>query len=484
MQVNETLTEGLSREFEIVIPAGDLDERLMQHLESIKSTVNLKGFRPGKVPVSHLKRAYGKSIMGDIIQEAVTEVSNLALKERDLRPAQQPNIDFEDDKLEDVVLGKADLSFKMAVEVMPEFETGDLSAIKLVKPVAEVSDEDIDEALSRLAEQQKTYKARGKTAKAKDGDQLTLDFVGRVGGEEFEGGKAEDAPLVLGSNTFIPGFEEQLMGVKTGDELTIKVTFPEDYTSADLAGKDAEFDVTVKEVAEPKAAEVNDEMAKALGLGDLAALKEMMKGRIEHDFGQASREKLKRNLLDVLDKKYDFDLPPKMLEQEFEQIWTQVKSDLENQNKTFEDEGQTEDEAKDEYQKIAERRVRLGLLMAEIGRLNNIEVTEDEVTRAVAQQASQYPGQEKQFYDLYMQNPQLVAQIRAPLFEEKIVDFIVELAEVTETKVTRDELYADPDEDEAKPAKKKAAPKKKAAKKKTAAKKTTAKKKTAAKKSS
>ena len=484
MQVNETLTEGLSREFEIVIPAGDLDERLMQHLESIKNTVNLKGFRPGKVPVSHLKRAYGKSIMGDIIQEAVTEVSNLALKERDLRPAQQPDINFDEDKLPEVVEGKADLAFKMAVEVMPEFETGDLSKVKLVKPVAEVSDGDVDEALAKLAEQQKTYKPRAKTAKAKEGDQLTLDFVGRIDGEEFEGGKAEDAPLVLGSNTFIPGFEDQLTGAKTGEERTVKVTFPEDYTSAELAGKDAEFDVTVKEVAEPQAAEVNDEMAKALGLGDLAALKEMMKGRIEHDFGQASREKMKRNLLDVLDEMYDFDLPPKMLEQEFDQIWTQVKSDLEKQNKTFEDEGQTEDEAKTEYGAIAERRVRLGLLMAEIGRLNNIEVTEDEITRAVAQQASQYPGQEKQFYDLYMQNPQLLAQIRAPLFEEKIVDFIVELAEVKEEKVTRDELYADPDDDVAKPAKKKAATKKKTAKKKTAAKKTTAKKKTAAKKSS
>ena len=460
MQVNETLSEGLSREFQITIPAGDLDERLMQHLESIKGQVNLKGFRPGKVPVSHLKRAYGKSMMGDIINEAVNEVSNLALEEREIRPAQQPKIDF-DGEIEPVVEGKADLTFKVAVEMMPDFEPGDLSTLKLERPTAEVGEDDVNEAIENLAEQQKTYEAKGKTAKAKEGDQVTLDFVGRVDGEEFDGGKGEDVPLVLGSGSFIPGFEEQLIGQKTGDELVVKVTFPEEYGAENLAGKDAEFDVTVKEVAAPKQAEINDELAKALGLDDLSALKEMIKSRIEHDFGHASRDKLKRNLLDALDERFDFDLPQGMVSQEFDQIWEQVKKDLERQEKTFEDEGQTEDEAKQEYQKIAERRVRLGLLMAEVGRLNNIDVTEEEITRAVAQQVSQYPGHEKQFYDLYMQNPQLLAQVRAPLFEDKVVDFIVELAEVTETKVSREELFADPDEEEAeKPKTKKAAKKK------------------------
>ncbi len=466
MEVTETRSDGLSREFQIVVPAGDLEERLTKHLESIRGQVHLKGFRPGKVPVSHLKKTYGKSVMGEIIQETVNEFSTKTLEDRELRPAQTPKIDLEGE-VEEVVEGKTDLTFKMAVELMPDFQPVDTAKLKLERPVAEVTDGDLQEALDQLAEQQKIFKPRAKTAAAKDGDQVQIDFVGTVDGEEFDGGKAEDLPLVLGSGSFLPGFEDQLVGAKTGEERDINVEFPSEYTAKELAGKPALFKVAVKEVAEPEKAKIDDELATKLSLENLAQLKETLTGRIEQDLAQLSRERLKRNLLDALDEAHTFELPQGMVEQEFNQIWDQVTGDLEKDGKSFEDEGETEDEAREEYQSIAERRVRLGLVLAEIGRLNNIQISDDELGRAVQERARQFPGQEQQIFDFYTKNPQALTQIRAPLFEDKVVDFITELAEVKDQKVTREELMADPDETSGSKSKKSAKSKSKKAAKKT-----------------
>lgn len=464
MQVTETRSEGLTKEFKIVVTASDLDARLSEHLETLKGQIQLKGFRPGKVPVSYLRKAYGKSAMGEVIQKTVEEASSKAIEEHALKPAQAPKIDL-DGEIEEVVEGKADLAITMAVELMPEFEPADVSKLKLERPVADVTDEETNKALDDLADQQKSFKPRGKTAKAKDGDQLSIDFIGSVDGEEFEGGKGESLPLVLGSGSFIPGFEEQLTGAKTDDKVTVNVTFPEDYSAKNLAGKAAEFAVTVREVAAPEKAAVNDELATKLGLESLEKLRELVEGRIKEDFTRASRDKLKRHLLDALDELHSFELPPGLVTTEFDQVWGQVTADLEKSGTSFEDEGETEESARADYLKIAERRVRLGLVLAEIGQQNKIDVTEQEITRALSEQARQYPGQEQQVYEFYTKNAQALAQIRAPLFEDKVIDFIVELADVTEKKVSRDELFADPEEKAGKDKKVKAKSKPKSKKK-------------------
>jgi len=477
MQVTETIAEGLSREFKIVIEANELEERLMTRLEEVKEQINLKGFRPGKVPVSYLKKTHGKSIMTEVIQETISTTTQDALKERDLRAAMQPKIDLPEE-IDDVIDGKAALNITMSVELMPDFEPMDLAKIKLEHEIAEVTDEDADEALEEIASQQLIYKPRKAGSKAKDGDQVTMDFVGRIDGEEFEGGSAKAFPLVLGSSQFIPGFEEQLVGAKGGDELDVKVSFPETYQVAELAGKPAIFTVSIKDIAAPEAPKIDDDLAKQLGLENLEQLKDAVKGRILQDFGQLSRSKLKRNLLDILDEAHDFELPPGMVSTEFDQIWQQVT------NSADQDESEVvadTEEGRAEYRTIAERRVRLGLLLAEIGTKNNIVVSQDELGRALSEQTRQFPGQEKQIYEFYQQNPQALEQIRAPIFEDKVVNFIFEMAEIKERRVTRDELEADPD-DTVMPKKAKPAAKKKAATKKPAAKKPTADKKTAAKK--
>lgn len=453
MQVTETVSKGLSREFQIVIPAGDLNDRLMKHLDSIKGQVKLKGFRPGKVPVSHLKKAYGKSLMGDIIQKAVNELSTQALEERDLRPAQTPKIDIEGE-MDAIIEGKSDLTIKLAFELMPEFELSDLSKLKLERPVAQVTDEDMNAALDQLAEQQKVFKSREKTAKAIAGDQVTIDFVGTVDGEEFEGGKGEDLPLVLGSGSFLPGFEDQLVDSKVGDEVTVNVDFPPEYAVSTLAGKPATFSVIVKDVAASEKAKIDDNLAKGLGVDDLSKLQVMIKDRLERDFARVSRDRLKRNLLDRLDEVHDFELPGGMVQAEFDQIWAQLKADLENVGE--EDAEKNEQETQAEYRGIAERRVKLGLILAEIGRSNNIDISQEDLGKALQHEVSHYPGQEKQIYDLYNNNPQMINRLRAPLFEDKVVDFILELADVSESKVNREELFKDPDEPSAEDAPKKA----------------------------
>ena len=439
MQVTETKSEGLSRAFSITIPAVELSEKLDSKIEEIRPQMKLKGFRPGKVPAAHVKKMYGKSIMGDIIQEVVTSTSQEALDERELRPAQQPEITPEGD-IEKVVAGESDLVYSMEVEIMPVFETSDVSALSLERPVAEVSDEQVDEAIGKLAENNKKYEPKRKGTKAKDGDAVVMDFVGKIDGDAFDGGSAEQQTIVLGEGRFIPGFEEQLVGVKAEEETEINVTFPEDYPSEDLKGKAAVFEVKVHEVRAPKPADVDDDFAKNFGLEDLEALKNIIREQIEAEHASMSRSKVKRVLLDKLDEEYSFDLPPGMVDAEFNQIWTQFEHEKEAGRLDDADKDKSEDELKEEYRGIAERRVRLGLVLAEIGSKAEITVAEEEVARALNQEASRYPGQERQIIEFYQKTPGALASIRAPIYEEKVVDYILERATVEDKTVTRAEL--------------------------------------------
>ncbi len=453
MEVIEKSAEGLDRKFLVKVPADELDKKLVAKLEEVKGRVHLKGFRKGKAPVSFLKKMYGKGMMSEIIQEIVTETSHKAFTDRDLQPATSPHPHFHS-KIEDVIDGKADLEYDVHAEILPTFDPMDVAGLKLTRPVAEIPESDVDEAVSNIAEQQVTYKERGKTAKAKDKDQIVIDFVGKVGGEEFEGGKGEGFELVLGSDQFIAGFEDQLVGAKTGDDVEVKVTFPEEYHAKDLAGKDAVFDVKVVEVRAPEKVEIDDELAKKVGLESLDELKTRIKERIEEDYKRLSRGHLKRALLDKLDEAHDFELPKGMVDAEFEQIWRQV----ENSERDEEDKDKTDDELKAEYRKIAERRVRLGLVLAEIGKRAEVQVPSNELQQAIQQQAMreaqmlQMQGQEvspQEVLKFYQQNPQAIQQIRAPLFEEKVVDYIIERAEVKDKTVTKEKLMEEPEGEEA-----------------------------------
>jgi len=444
MQITETVSEGLRREFKIVVDAKDLDRRLTGRLEEMKPRINLKGFRPGKAPVSFLKKSFGKSVMGEIVEAAVNESSQKAVVDNALKPAFPPRVELASE-MEQVVSGKADLEFTVKVDLMPDFALADVSKLKVEKLVAEVTDDEVDKAVGNLAKQTQTYATAEGRATAKD-DQIVIDFVGRVDGEEFQGGKAEDFGLVLGSGQFIPGFEDQLIGAKAGEAREVTVTFPADYPEPRLAGKDAVFAVTVKEVKAPEPLAIDDEMAKKLGLDSLATLKDRVRAQLKSDFARASRTHLKRRILDALDEAHSFSLPPTMVEGEFDSIWKAVEAELQREGKSAADEGKSEDELKKEYHDIAERRVRLGLVLARLGEQNGIAVTPDEVNRAVTARARQFPGQEQQVLQFYANNPQAQAEIRAPIFEDKVVDFIAELAEVNERKVDRDTLFLDPDE--------------------------------------
>ncbi|MGI9414405.1 MAG: trigger factor [Hyphomicrobiales bacterium] len=477
MEVTESLSEGLKRELKIVLAANELEDQLSARLDEIKGQVRLNGFRPGKVPVSHIRKIYGRSVMAEVVQQAVTDSSQKALDDRSERPAYQPEISLpeDQDKMESVIEGQADLSYTMAFEVVPDFDIQDFSALKLERPTTEVEDSHIDESIGQLTQQYREFEPRGEKDKAETGDRVIIDFVGTIEGDAFEGGSQDDAPLELGSNTFLPGFEDQLVGAKAGDEVTVEVTFPEGYGVEYLAGKPAQFAVTVKEVSRPVEAEINDEFANRLGFEDLAKMREAIADRVSQEFDMVSRAQLKRQLLDRLDEVYDFALPQRLVDQEFEQIWQQVTRELEQSGQSFEDEDTTEDEAREEYRGIAERRVRLGLVLGEIGDKSDVSVSDEEVNRALMERIRQFPGQEKQVYDYYQQNPQALLELRGPIFEQKVVDHIVEQADVTDKKVTKDELFQDPeDETEDKP--KKASAKKKASGTKSAAKKPAAKK--------
>lgn len=433
MQVTETLNEGLKRGYKIVVPAADLDAKVNEKLVEAQPEVEMKGFRKGKVPMALLKKQFGQRLMGEAMQEAVDGAMNKHFEESGDRPAMQPDVKMTN---EDWKEGD-DVEIEMSYEALPEIPEVDLKGIKLEKLVVKAGEGEVEEALANLAETAQDFKDRKKGTKSKDGDQVVIDFLGKVDGEAFEGGAAEDYPLVLGSGSFIPGFEEQLVGVKAGEEKEVNVTFPAEYGAENLAGKDAVFECTIKEVKESVAAEVNDELATKFGAEDLNALKEQISERLEAEFAGAARAVMKRTLLDELDKLVDFDLPPSLLDAEAGQIAHQLWHE---ENPDVQGHDHPEIEATDEHKALAGRRVRLGLLLAELGQKNEIEVTDAEMTQAVMNQARQYPGQERQFFEFVQQNPQMRQQLQAPIFEDKVVDYIVELAEVSEKEVSKDDL--------------------------------------------
>lgn len=445
MQIVEKSGEGLSRVYGVTVPVADLNERLEARIVEITPQLNIKGFRPGKVPAAHVRRLHGKALMAEVVEQTISETTQKVLEDNKLRPAGEPDLKPEGD-IAQVIDGKADLSYEISVEIMPDFEPTDLTKISLTRPVYEPTDAEVDEAVEELGKQNLTYEARtGKSVKAKDGDQIVIDFVGRIDGEAFQGGTATDSELVLGSGQFIPGFEEQLIGAKAGDEVIVKVAFPADYQAANLAGKDAEFTTTVKEVRAPVESKIDDAMAERLGIESLEKLKELLKANLESQYAGASRFKLKRALLDVLDERHDFPLPPKMVEAEFAAIWQQVQQDKERGGLPPEDSEKSDDQLQTEYRKIAERRVRLGLVLAEIGRANEVQVTEQELLEAMRAEAMRYGQQAQQIFDMFRQNPNMQAQLRAPIFEDKVVDLIVAKATVKDEKVSKEELLKEDD---------------------------------------
>jgi trigger factor len=448
MQINETLVEGLKRELTVTIPASELDSKLSDKLDQLKSRVQIKGFRPGKVPVTHLRRIYGKAAMAEIVEGLVGETTRQAIADRGERAAMQPKIAMTEDEGEatQVLEGRADLTFTMEYEVLPTFDLSDFKGLKIERPIVEVSDEEVEERLRRIGESATTYVAADR--EARDKDRVTMSYVGNIDGEPFQGGADENGQIVLGSGRFIPGFEEQLLGMKAGDQKTIEVSFPENYPAPNLAGKPATFDVTIKEVAEPGEMQLDDDFAKRLGLESIEKLRETVKKQIESEYGQATRQKVKRQMLDQLDERHAFALPENLVSQEFENIWRQVTHDIEHHGKSFEDEGTTEEAARAEYRAIAERRVRLGLVLSRIGENAEITVTDEELQGALYDQARRYRGQEKQVFEHYRNNPEALQTLRAPIFEEKVVDYILELADVTDRTVSREELLADMEDDE------------------------------------
>ncbi|SFE14458.1 trigger factor [Roseivivax sediminis] len=433
MQVTETLNDGLKRGYAIKLPAEELDAKVNEKLTEAQPEVEMKGFRKGKVPLALLKKQFGQRILGESMQEAIDGAMNQHFEETGDRPAMQPEVKMTN---EDWKEGD-DVHVEMSYEKLPDVPEIDLSEISVEKPVAKASDEDVEEALNNLAETAQDFEEREEGAASEDGDQVVIDFVGKVDGEAFEGGAAEDYPLVLGSNSFIPGFEEQLVGVKKGDEKAVTVNFPEEYGAEHLAGKEAVFDVTVKEVKKPVAAQVNDELAKKFGAEDLEALKGQIRERLEAEYQGAARQVVKRRLLDALDEKVTFDLPPSLVDAEAKQIAHQLYHE-ENPDDQGHDHGEIE--PTEEHRKLAERRVRLGLLLAEIGNQHEVQVTDSEMTQAIMNQARQYPGQERQFFDFVRQNQQMQQQLRAPIFEDKVVDVILETAQVSESEVGKEDL--------------------------------------------
>jgi trigger factor len=449
MQVTETLSDGLKREFQVQVPAADLEARVSERLGELKDRVQLRGFRPGKVPVAHLKKIYGKAVMAETIEAVIRELNAKIVSDRGLKLAMEPKVTIPNEETEvpKVLGGESDLAYTVALELLPKIELGDFKGIKLERQVAEVTDAQIAEALDRIAEQNRPFASKGEGAKVEKGDRVVIDFTGTLDGVPFEGGTGGDVGVNVGSGTFIPGFEDQLIGMAAGEARQVKVTFPENYMNAQLAGKAAEFNVTAKSVEAPGTVTADDAFAKSLGLESLDKLKEAVKGRLQQEHAALSRQRVKRQLLDKLDELHKFALPPTLAEDEFKNVWSAVEGDLKSQGRTFADEGTTEDKAREEYRAIAERRVRLGLVLAEIGERNKITVPEEDITRAIVERARQVPGREQEIWDYYRKNPAAVAGLRAPLFEEKVVDFLLELAAITEKQVSREELLKE-EEDE------------------------------------
>ncbi len=447
MQVKETVADGLKHEFQISVPAADIEAKVDARLVDMKDKVRLNGFRPGKVPVGHLKRLYGRSVAAETIEQLIRDTNAGIFTERGFKLAGEPKVTMptEQKEVEDILAGKSDLSYTVAVEVVPAIQLADFKSFSVEKPVADVTEADVDEAIKRIADQNRNYVARADGAKAESGDRVTISFKGTINGTPFDGGTGENIPVIIGSGGFIPGFEEQLIGVGAGETRTLKVSFPKNYASEKLAGQPAEFETTSTLIEAPQDATIDDAFAKSLGMESLDKLKEAARERLTQEFAGATRQRVKRMLLDRLDDSHRFEAPPSLIEEEFALMWNSIKAEMETTGKSFADEGTTEEAAKEEYHKIADRRVRLGLVLSEIGEKNKITVTDDEVSRAVIERARSMPGREKEVWDYYRNNAQALAQLRAPIYEDKVVDFILELANVTEKKVTKEDLYKDED---------------------------------------
>ncbi len=447
MQVTETTNSGLKRGFQVTIPAADLSAKANAKLKEMAGKAQIKGFRPGKVPVDHLKRMYGKSVMAEVVQEAVDEQARVVFSDRNLKPAYQPDVKLPEaeGEVNAVIEGKGDLSFSVEAEVIPTFELQDASGLTLTKHVVEASAAHIDESVERLASQYKTWETKSDASAS--GDRVTISFEGKIDGVVFDGGKGEDIPLELGSNQFIPGFEEQLIGKKTGDEVTVKVTFPANYGAANLAGKAAEFATKVTAVESAKPAMIDEEFAKKVGFEDVAKLRDMVKSGLEREFGRMTSMKMKRDVLDALDKQYSFELPTKLVDAEFNGIWNALQNEMKKAEKTFADEDTTEEKATEEYKTIAARRVRLGLVLGTLGEKEGVQVNEQELQQALIARVRQFPGQEKQVYDYYRSNPSALVELRGPIFEQKVVDLIVSKATVSDKTVSKEDLQAMVEED-------------------------------------
>ena len=460
IQIVEKSGEGLSRVYGVTVSAAELSQRAEARIAEISPQLQLKGFRPGKVPAAHVRRLYGKSIMGEVVEQTLNESTQKAIEDAKLRPATQPEMKLESD-MDKVLAGKEDLSYEIQVEVMPDFKPVEPSSLSLTRPVFSAPDEEVEDAIKALAQQNRTYEPKtGGSVEAAEGDMVVADFVGRIDGEAFEGGTAADSQIVIGSGQFIPGFEEQLTGAKVGDTVTVKVSFPEDYQAANLAGKAAEFETTIKDIRAPAEGEIDDAFAEKLGLGSMDALRAAVRAQVESTYASQSRFKLKRALLDALDSQHAFPLPPRMVEAEFNQIWQQVQQDKSQGDLPDEDAGKSEDELMADYRKIAERRVRLGLVLAEIGRMQNVTISDEELTNAARQEAMRYGPQAQEVFDYLRRTPAAQAQLRAPLYEDKVVDLIFSQAKVEDKPVSKDELMADDElpegyggaEEQAKPA--------------------------------
>jgi trigger factor len=450
MQVTETLSDGLKRAYDVVIPASDLAARLDSELNDIKSKVKINGFRPGKVPMGHLKRLYGRSVMADLVRKQIEAANKKIVDDGGLRLAMQPKIEFakEQTEIEAALEAKGDLAFKIELEVLPQFELGTFEDLALERPVADVTDEEVELFVKRMADQRRNFADRAEGEGAESGDKLTVDFIGKINGETFEGGTATDIDVILGSKSFIPGFEEALVGVKAGEFKAVEARFPDNYANAALAGKDAVLETTVKKIGKPEELTMDDEFAKTLGLESVEAMRKGIRERLEGDYARFSRERIKRRLLDALAKRYSFEVPQGLVDQEFGQIWSQVEKERTASGKSFEDENTTEQKARAEYVDIARRRVRLGLVLAEVGRTANVQITEEELTRALTQRARAFPGQEQEVWNYYRSNQGALAELRAPIFEEKAVDHLLSLAKVEDRKVSPEELMK-AEEDEA-----------------------------------
>jgi trigger factor len=442
MQVTETLSQGLKREYNVIVSSGDLASKLDTQLADLKNKVRINGFRPGKVPVAHLRRMYGRSVMAEVVQETINAANKQIVDDNGLRLAMEPKIELptEHDAIDAALEARGDLNFKVAVEVLPQFEVGEFSDIRLERPVADVEESEVETSLQRLADTRRVYTDRSAGEKAQLNDRITLDFVGALKGEAFEGGSGQDIEVVLGSNTFIPGFEDALLGVVAGERRAAKATFPENYAVRALAGQTADFDATIKAIAEPQPLALDDEFAKSLGVETFEALRATLRERIRAEYARASREKVKRKLLDALADRYKFEVPQGLVDQEFSQIWAQVEKDQASTGRSFADEGSTEEASRAEYLAIAVRRVRLGLLLAEVGAKADVKISEDEITSALVARARAYPGHEKEVWDHYRNNAQALAELRAPIYEEKVVDHILGLAQVEDIKMSAAEL--------------------------------------------